>query len=191
MNLHIIGGKFKNRSLKTPKKTSVRPTLAIMRKAVFDICQAEVAGARMLDLFAGSGAMGLEALSRGASHATFVDLDRDSLRCIEENIQTLNVKEQASVHFGNALSWIKKFHDGGTKFDLIYIDPPYGQEGLLDELLASMDEADLLSENGILFIEEGSPAHLAPEKLTFKHLSHKDTRKFGKSVLHQFYNFII
>lgn len=186
MSLHIIGGRFKNRSLKTPKKASVRPTLAIVRKAVFDICQAQIEGAQVLDLFAGSGAMGLEALSRGASHATFVELDRDSYRCIEENIQTLNVSDAATLHFGNALSLLKKFREKKNKFDLIYIDPPYQEEKLLSDVLHLIDEVDLLSEGGIVFVEEASPPHLMTEKLALQHLTYKDTRKFGKSVLHQF-----
>ena len=92
MTLRIIGGKFKGRLIKTPKGEKTRPTSAILRKAVFDICQNQITDARFLDLFAGSGAMGLEALSRGASHATFVERDKHSVSCLKENLALLNLR---------------------------------------------------------------------------------------------------
>ena len=94
MGLRILGGTFRNRLLKSPKGEQTRPTLAVMRKSVFDILQTQIEGAAFLDLYAGSGAMGLEALSRGASHATFVDANRFALSCIEDNICLLKVENQ-------------------------------------------------------------------------------------------------
>ena len=94
MSLRIIAGEFRNRLLKSPKSLQTRPTLAILRKAVFDILQPYIHQAHFLDLFAGSGLMGIEALSRGASHTTFVDNDRNAIRCIRENISLLNLQKR-------------------------------------------------------------------------------------------------
>lgn len=85
MTLRVIAGKYKGRSLKTPKATSTRPTQGMLREAVFNICQNEIEGAFFLDLFAGSGAMGFEAISRGAMKATLVEQNRQAQLCIKEN----------------------------------------------------------------------------------------------------------
>ncbi len=178
----LIGGQFKGRHLKSPKGTATRPTTAILRKTVFDICREHVDHAHFLDLFAGSGAMGLEALSRGATHATFIDQDIHALRCLKENIALLKLEKQCNVIKGNALSLLKRLKG---PFDIIYVDPPYGQIPL-DELLLFFDTSTLLAEGDLLFLEEASPSSQHLDKVVLDRLIHKDTRKCGKSLLHQF-----
>ena len=191
MTLKIIGGTFKNRPLKTPKGPQTRPSLAIMRKAVFDILQQDIIDADFLDLFAGTGAMGIEAISRGAHHATFIDQDRQALSCIKENIQTFQIDPQTTVIPADALRALQKLSTQGTLFDIIYIDPPYAlspEKSFLLSLLTFLDTHPLLKSSATVFLEEGAPAHLNPQSLTLKHLHHLNSRKFSHSILHQFHH---
>ena len=97
MTLRIIAGAYKGRLLKTPKGPSTRPTQGMLREAVFNICQNEIEGARFLDLFAGSGAMAFEALSRGASRIILVEENRNAIACIRENLSLLKAEERAAL----------------------------------------------------------------------------------------------
>lgn len=189
MTLRIIGGAFRNRPLKSPKGDQTRPTLAVMRKAVFDILQNQIEGARFLDLYAGTGAMGLEALSRGALHATFIETNRLALHCMEENFANLNVASQCTLMGYDCLLALKKLIKENQRFDIAYADPPYAAAShlnLLQEILTVFDSHPLLSNGGILFLEEATPPTLNPEALSFMHLRHVDTRRFSRSALHQF-----
>jgi 16S rRNA (guanine(966)-N(2))-methyltransferase RsmD len=187
MSLRIIGGTFKGRPLKSPKGNATRPTLAILRKAVFDILQTDVEGADFLDLFAGSGAMGLEAMSRGASSATFVDNNRQALLAIDENRKTLQLEKQTTLLPLDALVALKKLAKTNHTFHIIYIDPPYAisaRKTLLPELIHFIDEYRLLSNGGHLFIEEAVPATLDLSAL--HHLHYLNSRTFSQSTLHQY-----
>lgn len=188
MSLRIIGGVFRNRLLKSPKGEQTRPTLAVMRKAVFDILQSKIEGASFLDLYAGTGAMGLEALSRGASHATFIETDRFALRCIEENSRDLKIEKQCTLIGYDCLLALKKLVKEKKQFDIVYVDPPYAAAArlhLLQEILTFFDSHPLLTNNGTLFLEEASPPTLKLPLLTS--LRHVDTRSFSRSALHQFH----
>jgi 16S rRNA (guanine966-N2)-methyltransferase len=185
-DLTIIGGEFRNRKLKTPKGDVTRPTSAVLRKSVFDICMSHITDAHFLDLFAGSGAMGLEALSRGAAHATFVERDKNALRSIQENIALLKVESQCSVLATDILTALKRLQKQGDTFDLIYIDPPYDNVEITPLILNFIDQHALLKPDGILFVEEGIPSHLTPETRPYPHLLHQKSRRFSQSLLHQF-----
>ena len=175
MTLRIISGTFKGRQLKTPKSTSTRPTQGMLREAIFNICQNEIAGARFLDLFAGSGAMGLEAISRGAAHSTFVEQNRQAIMCIKENITMLKVEPQTKVIPTDAARAITLL--ANQQFDLIYIDPPY------DMLFDFAPVAPLLAPNGTLFIEGRHNPKQQHKPVELPGLRHKDTRKFGIALL--------
>lgn len=172
--------------LKTPKGEQTRPTLGIVRKAVFDILQDTIEGSCFLDLFAGSGAIGIEALSRGASTATFVDSHRSCVECLLDNVKALSLGDQAQVIGYDALLALKTLLKKGKSFDIVYIDPPYavGKKGeRLVELLQQFDETALLKEGGTLFLEEGTPATVFP---AFSHLQKVSSRTFSQTVLHEF-----
>jgi 16S rRNA (guanine966-N2)-methyltransferase len=124
--IRIIAGEFRGRRLKTPATDTVRPTADRVREAWFSILQRSLGGARVLDLFAGSGALGLEALSRGAMSAEFVELHRLALASLKANIQTLKVGERAAIHRGDALAFAERLHPG--QFDVAFADPPYAGE---------------------------------------------------------------
>jgi 16S rRNA (guanine966-N2)-methyltransferase len=189
VSLRIIGGTFRGRLLKTPKGDKTRPTLAILRKAVFDILQTQIEDTCVLDLYAGSGAMGLEALSRGARHATFVETHRDAFRCIEENTRLLDVQDQCTLLSYDVLLALKKMAKEARHYDIVYADPPYApaiKRQLLQEILLFFDAYPLLNPGGRLFLEEAAPPSLRIETLSLSNLIHVDTRTFSKSTLHQF-----
>ncbi len=187
MSLRIIGGRFRNRLLKTPKGDKTRPTLAIMRKAVFDMLQFSLPDASFLDLFAGSGIMGIEALSRGAAHATFVDKDRHALSCIKDNLELLQLTDQADILACDAKVALQQCAKKKLTYDIIYIDPPYKLSQttpLLTELLHFIDTHQLLNPEGTLLVEETTPASL--NHFSSPHLRFIDSRQFSDSILHQF-----
>jgi 16S rRNA (guanine966-N2)-methyltransferase len=122
--IRIIAGEFKGRRLDVPDGRRVRPTSERVREALFSILGERVVGARVLDAYAGTGALGLEALSRGAGEVVFVESDRAAVRRIREHVETLGAGERCTVHEAEAISWLKDPRGSGT-FDLILADPPY------------------------------------------------------------------
>src|SRR5438093_562889 len=128
--VRIIAGEFKGRRLKTPAGDRTRPTADRVREAWLSILQHPVRGARALDLFAGSGALGLEALSRGAVSADFVENHRTSLAALNANIKTLKVGERATVHKDDALRFAERLQPG--QYDVVFADPPYAGDLALD-----------------------------------------------------------
>ncbi len=131
--VRVVGGEFGGRRLTVPKDSMVRPTADRVREAWMSILGEELRSARVLDLFAGSGALGLEAISRGATAATFVELNPASLEALRANIAALGVGERATVHRGDAL----RFADGLApgSFDVAFADPPYATDAA-DRLVA-------------------------------------------------------
>jgi 16S rRNA (guanine966-N2)-methyltransferase len=124
--VRIVAGHLGGRRLTIPKDARVRPTADRVREAWMSILQAEVAGARVLDLYCGSGALGLEAVSRGAASAEFVDLGAASLRALAANIESLGLASVTRVHKGDALRFAERLAAGA--YDLVFADPPYGAD---------------------------------------------------------------
>ena len=189
MTLRIIGGVFRNRPLLAPKGGNTRPTLAIMRKAVFDILQNAIQDARFLDLFAGSGLMGLEALSRGAQHVIFVENNCAAACCIKENVHLLKLDAQAEIVSLDAMDALVKCTKRKRFFDVIYVDPPYilsKTTSILQEVLLFVDAHNLLAPQGILFIETAKSGGFSPTSIALTHLHWVNTRKFSDSLLHQY-----
>ncbi len=179
--MRIIAGNFKGRLLKAPKSTSTRPTQGMLREAIFNICQNEVSNARFLDLFAGSGAMGLEALSRGASHATFVEQNRQAVQCIKENITALKLEKSSLLIPFDASRALHSLAKQSAQFDIVYVDPPY------DTPFDFLPLVPLTAPNGILFFEERHNPKKAHQPLELPGLELKDTRRFGVALLSIFY----
>ena len=124
--IRIIAGEFGGRRLKTPATDKVRPTADRVREAWFSILQRAMRGARVLDLFAGSGALGLEALSRGAVTADFVESHRMALAVLKANVKTLQVDDRAAIHRLDALRFAERLQPG--QYDVAFADPPYAGE---------------------------------------------------------------
>lgn len=181
--MNIIGGKFKGRKLSSPKGDNTRPTSNMLRQRLFNICQQYIENALFLDLFAGSGAVAFEAISRGAANATCVDNNREAIRCIQHNIETLGIKDQTRILFGNVFIMLNKLETLSQHYDIIFADPPYhSTDGR--EVVKIIDASHLLKPGGRLFIEEASDIEENEEPL--KTLELKSTRRSGRSVLKEY-----
>jgi 16S rRNA (guanine966-N2)-methyltransferase len=156
--LRIIGGEWRGRRIRFAARPGIRPTPDRVRETLFNWLAPVVEGSRCLDLFAGSGALGLEALSRGAAAATFVESDRMSAERLRETIATLGT-ERARVVEADALRWL----DGPTeRFDIVFLDPPFGS-GLHAEASRKLDSGGWLSPSAYVYLE--APARDGPPPL--------------------------
>lgn len=188
--MQIIGGKYKGRTLFSPKGKETRPTSGRLRESFFNICQSYIEEADFLDLFAGSGAMGLEALSRGARSATFVDASKEAVRSIQKNVGSLGVEQQCAVMAGQVFQLLDYLGRQKKQFHIIFADPPYntrvefgGVERLISEHLIEMiDKGDLLLPGGKLFVEEAARCPIKMGEL--KQLAAHAPRKFGDTLLY-------
>lgn len=148
--MRVIAGQFKGRRLRTPKWEGVRPTSDKLRETLFNILAPRIVGARVLDGYAGTGALGLEALSRGASHVTFVEKDRRAVALIEENAQVCGVKGGYTIANGDFLASHLRL---AGRFDLILLDPPYD----IGDVHSVLDRAaSLLASDGLLVLERAT-----------------------------------
>lgn len=185
--MRIFSGIYKGRAIQTPAGSHVRPTSAKLRQSLFNICQFIEKPYLFLDLFCGSGAMGLEALSRGASHATFVDSSRESIRCIKQNVNAFGCGQTdgitVDIIHGDVFDMLEKLAKKRQLFDIIYADPPYHM-GLGLRTLLLIDELNLLKPSGYFFLEEENNS--LPEDVSLKNLVLKNSRQMGKSTLWQF-----
>lgn len=161
--MRIAGGEFGGRRLKVPKSGAVRPTQDRVREAIFSIVQGEIAGADFLDLFAGSGAVGLEALSRGASAATFVEQNRRHVAALRENLaQFPGAADRSCVVCADCYRWLSTH--AGAGFSIGFADPPYalGEERGYASVLATLAARDVIRPGG-LFIAEMTAVQKAEE----------------------------
>lgn len=150
--MRVITGSAKGRPLKALKDRSVRPTSDRVKESLFNIIGSRVVDADFLDLFAGSGSVGIEALSRGARSCVFVELQTAHLRVVAENLQTTGLRDRAELIRRDARAALKDLGNRGRRFDLIFVDPPYGQE-LVPQSLALIDDCGVLAEGGWVICE--------------------------------------
>lgn len=189
--MYIIAGQYRHQRLTTPKGMQTRPTASRLRESLFNICQGFIENARFLDLFAGSGAIGLEALSRGAQAVTFIDASKEAVRCQQANASTLNVQAQCQILHGQVftlLPWLEKQH---KQFDIIFADPPYAtvadpedKQFYSEKIIRYLDASNLLAEEGVIFIEEES--RFQPQINDLKKLRLVDSRKMGHTTLQRY-----
>ena len=159
--MRVIAGAFKGRNLKSPPSLQVRPTSDRLRETLFNVIAARVPDARFLDLCAGSGAVGIEALSRGAAHATFVDRSRRSCQLIEANLELCRVpEEQRDIYCSEAYEFLRQWD--GDLWDLVFFDPPYKEDYL--RVLERLGSGKLLNEDGLLVAEHHRKTEL-PETI--------------------------
>jgi 16S rRNA (guanine(966)-N(2))-methyltransferase RsmD len=163
--MRIIAGKFRGRKLKSPPSLQTRPTSDRLRETLFNILAPRIAGARFLDLCAGTGAVGIEALSRGAAHVTFVDRSRKMCALIEENLNTFNIDErEIEIVTSEAADFLRKFVKKAKEpFDRIFFDPPYAvdYEAVLDYV--GEHAAELLATGGALIVEHSKKKELSED----------------------------
>ena len=174
--MRIIAGSYKGARIFAPKGRDTRPTADRVREAAFNLLGPGAADdANVLDLFAGSGAMGLEALSRGAAHATFVESDREACRTINRNLDKLAL-EHATVLCQDALTALRADARAGTRYDLVLLDPPYRRFSSLQNAMIRR-LPDILTPGGTLLVETGADEE--PELP----LSKRTTRRYGAARL--------
>jgi 16S rRNA (guanine966-N2)-methyltransferase len=167
--VRIVAGEWRGRRIAAPKTGTVRPTADRVREAWMNIVQGAIPGARALDLFAGSGALGLEALSRGAAFVDFVEADVRTIRVLQANIDALGAGARCSVHRGDALQFAKRMQDRAP-YDLCFADPPY-RLGLAVRAAECWIETPFAAIFGV--------EHEARETLP----SGGDTRRYGDSAI--------
>ncbi|MCP8616627.1 16S rRNA (guanine(966)-N(2))-methyltransferase RsmD [Salirhabdus salicampi] len=160
--MRVISGKYKGRRLKSLPGKNTRPTTDKVKEALFQIIGPYFNGGIGLDLFAGSGGLGIEVLSRGADRMIFVDKHPKAIQVIHENIKTLNLEEQTEVYRAEAFRALKAASKRGLIFDWIFLDPPYGKISF-HELLAKIEEYHFLHEESIVICE-----HMIEETLPSK-----------------------
>lgn len=151
--MRIIGGNLKGRKIKVPRGYEVRPTSNRVREALFSVIGDRIPGSRVLDLFAGTGSLGLEALSRGASHVIFVEKSRHFASVLIDNLRKLDVKRNYfEVVITDAFNYLNRASKRGIVFDIIFIDPPY-KSRLGEKVLDLIARGPLLAEGGLLLNE--------------------------------------
>ncbi|MBQ7460334.1 MAG: 16S rRNA (guanine(966)-N(2))-methyltransferase RsmD [Oscillospiraceae bacterium] len=146
--MRVITGEARGRKLREPVGMDIRPTTDMVKESIFNIIQFGLEGARALDLFAGTGQLGIEALSRGAAECVFVDRSEEALKLVRENLKLTGLESRARVVRGDSLAYLRS----GEKFDVVFIDPPYDTD-LLEKSLNFATGFDILRENGIIICE--------------------------------------
>ena len=159
--MRVITGSARGRKLLTPENYDIRPTTDNVKESIFNIIQFDIEGRRVLDLFAGTGQLGIECLSRGAESAVFVDQDREAVRIVKDNLKACGLK--GTVIQQDA----KTFLHSCSPFDIIFVDPPY-DSNLYETVLETVNSIDLLTDGGIMVCESrrerAMPEMVAPYK---------------------------
>ena len=168
-SVRIISGKFKSRTIIFPDRSELRPTGNRIREVLFNWLQFEIIKSRCLDLFAGSGALGIESLSRGAENTTFIESDHQTGLFLQENLQSLDVTN-GFVYITNALQWLE-YSSHIEPFDIIFLDPPF-KYNLLTDCCKLLEEKSLISESGFIYIETDNELSLEALPLSWR-LKHK------------------
>lgn len=170
--MRIIAGTYRSRTIVTPKGDATRPTTDRARESLFNILSHsfDLEGIRVLDLFAGSGAFGFEALSRGASHVTFVENDRKALEAIAANIKAFDADKETSIVKLDAYKWLS---GASGAYDLVFADPPYDDERTLTKLPYILFSSGLLLPNSIVICEHrtGSSVITPPQVVIFREVT--------------------
>ena len=174
--MRVVSGKAKGISLKTPDGMLTRPTADRVKEAMFSIIQFDLPDARVLDLFGGTGQLGIEAISRGAKSAVFVDAREDACRLIRENLSRTGMQSVGTVVRSDYMAYLKRCKDS---FDIVLLDPPYAEE-FLENSLNLITEIDILQSGGIIIAERPVGKELPYE---FSGFSRSRDYKYGKTLL--------
>jgi 16S rRNA (guanine966-N2)-methyltransferase len=174
----VTAGASRGRLLKTPPGRATRPTTSLVREALFNIIGDSIRGARVLDLFAGAGTLGIEALSRGAASATFVERDRACANIVAENLAATGFAQQGDVVSADAIDWLAARTGDLTSYNLLLLDPPYRDGETLTAVLEALDQAPL-RDQAMLVVEHHRSQPLPP----LRRLSEVRQRDYGATRL--------
>ncbi len=177
--MRVISGKIKGRRVKAPKSHFVRPTADRVKEALFNILPHDLSGFKVLDLFAGTGNLSIEALSRGAKESLLVDVSRQSGRTIRDNLTALGLSAVSRVWIAPVFRSLRLLGQKGESFDVIFLDPPY-EKGWVEETIEIIADKGLLRPGGVLVAE-----HSAREKVDqiYGSLVLRDQRRYGTTLL--------
>ncbi len=173
--MRVISGIRRGAKLITREGDEVRPTTDRVKESIFNLIQGFIPCDVVLDLFAGSGALGIEAVSRGASKCICVDFDKVSLDTVKKNYENLRLLESCELILSDACAYLKRCSD---KFDIIFLDPPYNK-GFITPVMALLNERNLLDDDGVIVIESDDEDDL-PEFAGFEILKRK---KYGRTII--------
>jgi 16S rRNA (guanine(966)-N(2))-methyltransferase RsmD len=182
--MRVIGGNAKGRRLKVPKGKSVRPTSGRVKEALFNILPHDLSGVKLLDLFAGSGNVSIEAISRGAAEATLIDSSAESGNVIRENLRRLGYTERTKVWVMPVMRALRLLARRKESFDLIFLDPPY-ERNWVEASLKLIAQGNLVRPSGKLIVEHSARE---PVKSDYGSLIIDDQRNYGDTLLSFFKN---
>jgi 16S rRNA (guanine966-N2)-methyltransferase len=189
--MRVVTGSAKGRKLKGPKTPGTRPIINRVKTALFDILSWRVEDARFLDLFAGTGSVGIEALSRGAASATFIELSPQIVKLIRENLLITGLSERAEVLHMDSFKFLQAHaaqgisHPPTRQYDMIYVAPPQYQE-MAARALGMLDGSPLLAEDGLVIVQIHPKERPGVAAVPLKRLVQTDERRYGSTLLHFF-----
>ncbi len=179
--MRVIGGAARGRRLAAPPGRGTRPTPDRVREALFNILGHAVRGAAVLDLYAGSGALAIEALSRGARSAVFVESDPAAVSCLRRNLENLGFESQGRIIKGDSLAYVRKMASGSGSFDLIFADPPYTMDtNFYRSLLATVGTQRIIAPLGRFILEHPARGGEAEAPPLWTRVEH---RRYGETAI--------
>jgi 16S rRNA (guanine966-N2)-methyltransferase len=178
--MRVVTGEAKGRKLKAPKTMGTRPIIDRVKTALFDILSTEVEDARFLDLFGGTGSVGIEALSRGASHATFIEMNYKVLQLLRENLQITRLADRAETLHGDAFKFLQSAQ--GRAYDIIYVAPPQYHE-MAARALQLLDGSPLVAPGGLVIVQIHPKERVGVTAVPCTHLRLEDERRYGSTLL--------
>ena len=186
IGLRIISGRLKGKKLYSVRGSTIRPTADRLRESIFDILSYRVLEAMVLDLFAGTGALGIEALSRGAESAVFVDNNQDALSVIKRNIKSCSFDKNANIIRWDIKKNLNCLKSASTAFDLVFLDPPYNQS-MVKPALFNLEHTRSL-DKGACIVVEHSPLEPIPKDILMFEIA--DQRRYGQTLV-SFLNYLV
>lgn len=177
--MRIISGTGRGKRLKAPEGLNTRPTSDKVKESVFNIIQSYIMDSNVLDLFSGSGSLGIEALSRGASHCMFIEKNRDSYKIIKENIKSSGFEDRSELYLNDAYVALDLMGKKGKKYDVVFLDPPYSKE-MVPLAIQKLYENDIVDKDGII-ISEHDDKEVIPEKVSG--FINTRTKKYGRTII--------
>lgn len=180
--MRVVAGSAKGRKLKSPKNPGTRPVMDRVKTALFDILSPRIVDATFLDLFAGTGSIGIEALSRGATSATFIEMAPDIVKLVHENLRITGLADHAEVLRADAFKFLASAATSHRHFDIVYVAPPQYQE-MAVRALHELDTHPLTPPDGLVILQV-HPAERGPiDALPLTHYERSDERKYGSTLL--------
>lgn len=177
--MRVISGNLRGLKLNAPKNDDVRPTTDRVKESMFNVINMYIMESSILDLFAGTGSLGIECLSRGANDCVFVDLNRESLQVVNSNIKKARLEQKSTVMNLSYKDAISKLSIQNKKFDVIFMDPPYYKDMFIDAL-TNIDQKDILQEEGIIVVEHDTKENLADK---VGRLEKFKSKKYGNTTI--------